>query len=53
MDTEALAVSFVTAAIGKTDYLVPQIVQSDTGPSWDGHIEVYKTAADSRCGYTD
>lgn len=46
MDTEALAVSFVTAAIGKTDYLVPQIVQSDTGPSWDGHIEVYKTAAD-------
>ena len=43
MDTEALGVASVKAAIAKTDYLVDYIKDKDKEPMWDGSIYAYSS----------
>ena len=51
MDTEALAVSAVKAAIAKTDYLVDYINDKDKEPMWDGSIYAYSSKRKSNADW--
>lgn len=51
MDTEALAVSAVKAAIAKTDYLVDYIKDKDKEPMWDGAIYAYSSDKKTNADY--
>ena len=44
MKIEMMGVNFVRLALGRTDYLVPNINENDREPSWDGNVEVYRKA---------
>ena len=42
-----MGVNIVRIALGKTDYLVPNINENDREPSWDGNVEVYHKAGNT------
>lgn len=47
MNIETMGVNLVRLALGKTDYLVPNINENDREPSWDGNVEVYRKAGNT------
>lgn len=44
MNIEKIAVDTISLTVSRSDFLVPDFNSGDRGPSWDGDIEVYKTA---------
>lgn len=44
MDNEQIGISAVVSALSITDHLVPCLTSGDKGVSYDGHVDVYKTA---------
>ena len=51
MNTKAIemtAVSLLKLALFKTNHIIPEILENDRSPSWDGELLVYSDSSEKR-----